>query len=69
MQWKYTRDFLQREARGSEGSLQGVREGTPPYPTCCYTRYSFKFERALSHSSGGRGVDELLVVGNDDALV
>ena len=31
--------------------------------------YCFKFERALSHSSGGRGVDQLLVVGDDDALV
>ena len=31
--------------------------------------YCFKFERALSYSSGGRGVDQLLVVGNGNALV
>ena len=42
-----------------------------PYPTYCYARYCFKFERALSHSSGGSGVDQLLFagVGNGDALV
>ena len=34
----YTRDSLQREARASECSLQRAREGTPPYPTCCYAR-------------------------------
>ena len=65
----YTLDSLQREIRDFEYSLQRVRKGTPPYPTCCYARYCFKFERALPHSSGGRGVDELLVVGNDDAFV
>ena len=43
--------------------------GTPPYPTCCYARYCFKFERALPHSSDGRGVDKLHVVGIDYALV
>ena len=64
-----TRDSLQRKSRTSECSLQRAREGTPPYPTCCYARYCFKFEHALPHSSGGRGVDELLVVGNDDAIV
>ena len=32
----YTRDFLQREARASETSLQRVQEGSPPYPTCSY---------------------------------
>ena len=31
--------------------------------------YCFKFERASFRSSGGRGVDGLLVVGNRDALV
>ena len=65
----YTLDSLQREARASECFLQRAREGTPPYPTCCYARYCFKFERALPYSSGGRGVDELLVVENDDVLV
>ena len=54
----YTRDSLQKEARASECSLQRAREGTPPHPTCFYARYCFKFERALSHSSGGRGVDQ-----------
>ena len=28
--------------------------------------YCFKFKRALSHSNGRRGVDQLLVVGNGD---
>ena len=65
----YTQDSFQREARASECSLQRAREGTSPYPTCCYARYCFKFECALPHGSGGRGVDELLVVGDDDALV
>ena len=45
------------------------RERTPPSPTCCYARYCFKFECALSHIGGGRGLDQLLVVGNGDALV
>ena len=31
--------------------------------------YRFKFERASFRSSGGRGVDRLLVMGNRDALV
>ena len=31
--------------------------------------YCFKFERALSHSSEGRGVDQLLVAENGDALL
>ena len=65
----YTRGSLQRESRASECSLHQAREGTPSYPTCCYARYCFNFERALSHSNGGRGVNELLFVGNYDALV
>ena len=36
---------------------------------CCQARYCFKFERALFHNSGGREVDQLLVVGNGDAVV
>ena len=32
----YTRDSLQREARALETSLHPAREGSPPYPTCCY---------------------------------
>ena len=35
----------------------------------CIINYCFKFKRALSHSSGGRGVDQLLVVGNGDERV
>ena len=31
--------------------------------------YFFKFERASFRSSGGRGVDRLLVIGKRDALV
>ena len=31
--------------------------------------YFFKFERASFRSSGGRGVDRLLVIGRRDALV
>ena len=31
--------------------------------------YCFKFERASFRSSGGRGVDRLLVKGNRDGLV
>ena len=31
--------------------------------------YCFKFERASFRSSGGIGVDRLLVMGNRDALV
>ena len=31
--------------------------------------YFFKFERASFRSSGGRGVDRLLVIGGRDALV
>ena len=65
----YNRDSLQREARASECSLQRAREGTPPYPTCCYARYCFKFKRALLRGSAGREVDDLLVVGNDVTLV
>ena len=38
----YTRDSLQREARASECSLQRAREGTPPYPTCCYARHMMR---------------------------
>ena len=33
---------LQREARASECSLQRAREGTPPYPTCCYARHMMR---------------------------
>ena len=32
----YTQDSLEREARASETSLHRAREGSPPYPTCCY---------------------------------
>ena len=39
--------------RASECSMQRAPEGTPPYPTCYYARYCFKFERALSHLVGG----------------
>ena len=35
----YTRDFLQREARASDCTLQSAREESLPYPTCCYARY------------------------------
>ena len=38
----YIRDSLQREARASEPSLQRAREGTPPYPTYCYSRYMMR---------------------------
>ena len=38
----YTRNSLQREARASECSLQRAREGTPPYPTCCYARHMMR---------------------------
>ena len=41
----YTRDSLQREARASECSLQRAREGTPPYPTCCYARHMMRSQR------------------------
>ena len=47
---KYTQDSLQRESRASQCSLQRVQEGTPPYPTCFYARYCFKYERALPHA-------------------
>ena len=69
LNFKCTRDSLQRKALASECSLQRVQEGTPLYPTCCYARYCFKFRRALPHSSGGREVDQMLVVGNGDAFV
>ena len=58
----YSQDSLQRDARASECSLQRAREGAPRYPTCCYARYSFKFEPALFHSSEGREVAQLLVL-------
>ena len=38
----YTRDSLQREARASKCSLQRAREGTSPYPTCCYARHMMR---------------------------